>query len=129
MPCWSSTHGEAWSFHPSADDHVLATAELARQAILQVSHTVSVNGFVWSVPGGTGYVMKPDLLILDRGWQCVDELHFDPPPLLVVEFASPSTREGDRSRKLGAAGPGQLVAPPLARPDHPPHPGRRAASG
>jgi Uma2 family endonuclease len=85
---------------PIGDAHVLAAAELGRQAILQLSHTVSISGFVWSVPGGTGYVMKPDLLILDRGWQRAEELHFGPPPLLVVEIASPSTREVDRGRKL-----------------------------
>src|SRR5829696_4513393 len=44
--------------------------------------------------------MVPDLLVLRPGWQRVDDLHFDPPPLLVVEIASRSTRGVDRSRKL-----------------------------
>jgi hypothetical protein len=85
---------------PIDDDHVLAAASLARQAILQLPHVVSVAGLVWSVPGGTGYAMKPDLMVLAPGWQRVDELHFDPPPLLVVEIASPSTQRADRGRKL-----------------------------
>ena len=85
---------------PADDDHDLAAAVLAGQAILQLSHVVSVNGFAWTVPGGTGYLMKPDVLVLARGWQRVEELHFLPPPLLVVEIASPSTRRVDRTRKL-----------------------------
>ena len=85
---------------PTDDDHELAAAVLAGQAILQLSHVVSVNGFAWTVPGGTGYLMKPDVLVLAREWQRVEELHFDPPPLLVVEIASPSTRRADRTRKL-----------------------------
>ncbi len=56
--------------------------------------------FPWVVPGGTGYVMIPDLTVLATAWHRVDELHVDPPPLLVVEMASPSTRGVDRSRKL-----------------------------
>ncbi len=85
---------------PTDDDHELAAAVLADQAILQLSHLVSVNGFAWTVPGGTGYLMKPDVLVLARGWQRVEELHFEPPPLLVVEIASPSSRRVDRTRKL-----------------------------
>ncbi len=85
---------------PTDDTHETAAAELARQAILQLSHVVSVNGFAWTVPGGSGYLMIPDLLVLARGWRRFDEFHFDPPPLLVVEIASPSTRYVDRSRKL-----------------------------
>ncbi len=85
---------------PADDDHETAAAELARQAILQLSHLVSVNGFAWSVPGGSGYLMIPDLIVLARRWRRIDELHFDPPPLLVVEIASPSARYVDRSRKL-----------------------------
>jgi len=104
---------------PTTDEHETAAAELARQAIEQLSHVVSVNGFAWTPPGGTGYLMKPDLIVLARGWQRVDELHFDPPPLLVVEIASPSTRHVDRSRKLadyrlGGAGLYLLVDLPAA---------------
>ena len=85
---------------PADDPHEIAAMTLARQAIEQLSHDVSVNGFGWIVPGGTGYVMVPDLLVLASGWQRVDDLHFDPPPLLVVEIASPSSRRADRGRKL-----------------------------
>jgi Uma2 family endonuclease len=104
---------------PTDDKHETAAAVLARQAILQLSHVVSVNGFAWIVPDGTGYLMVPDLIVLARGWQRVDELHFDPPPLLVVEIASPSTRRADRGRKLadyrlGGAGLYLLVDLPAA---------------
>jgi Uma2 family endonuclease len=85
---------------PADDNHERVAAALARQAIEQLTHTVSANGFPWVVPGGTGYLMVPDLLVLDPSWRRVDGLHFDPPPLLVVEIASRSTRGVDRSRKL-----------------------------
>ncbi len=102
---------------PTTDEHEIAAAALARQSIAQLSHVISVNGFAWTVPGGTGYLMKPDLIVLARGWRRVDELHFDPAPLLVIEIASPSTRHVDRSRKLadyhlGGAGLYLLVDPP-----------------
>lgn len=85
---------------PADDPHEIAAMALNRQAIEQLSHHVSVNGFGWVVPGGTGYLMVPDLTILAAGWRRVEELHFDPPPLLVVEIASPSSRRVDRTRKL-----------------------------
>jgi Uma2 family endonuclease len=85
---------------PADDPHEIAAVALTRQATRQLSHDVSVNGFGWTVPGGTGYLMVPDLTVLASGWQRVEELHFDPPPLLVVEIASPSSRRVDRSRKL-----------------------------
>lgn len=85
---------------PADDAHEEIAVALARQAIEQLSHVVSINGYPWIVPGGTGYLMVPDLLVLRPGWQRVDELHFDPPPVLVVEIASRSTRGVDRSRKL-----------------------------
>ena len=85
---------------PADDPHEMAAMSLARHAIEQLSHDVSVNGFGWVVPGGTGYLMVPDLLVLRPVWRRVEELHFDPPPLLVVEIASPSSRRADRGRKL-----------------------------
>lgn len=85
---------------PADDNHERVATVLARQAIEQLAHPVSVNGFPWVVPGGTGYLMVPDLLVLDPEWRRVDDLHFDPAPLLVVEIASRSTRGVDRSRKL-----------------------------
>ena len=85
---------------PADDNHETVAVALVRQAVEQLTHTVSCNGYGWIVPGGTGYLMVPDLMVLDRGWRRVDDLHFDPPPFLVVEIASPSTRRVDRSRKL-----------------------------
>jgi Uma2 family endonuclease len=85
---------------PTDDKHEGIASALARQAFGQLSHDVSVNGYSWIVPGGTGYLMTPDLLVLRAGWQRVVDLHFDPPPVLVVEIASRSTRAVDRSRKL-----------------------------
>ena len=85
---------------PADDKHEHAAMSLARQAIEQLSHPVSVNGLGWIVPAGTGYLMVPDLLVLAPGWHRVDDVHFDPPPLLVVEIASPSSRRADRGRKL-----------------------------
>lgn len=85
---------------PADDGHEAIAVALARQAIEQLSHVVSINGYPWIVPEGTGYLMVADLLVLHPSWQRVDDLHFDPPPLLVVEIASRSTRGVDRSRKL-----------------------------
>lgn len=85
---------------PNDDVHEGIAVVLTRQAIEQLSHVVSVNGFPWIVPGGTGYLMVPDLVVLPREWRRVEDLHFDPPPLLIVEIASRSTRGVDRSRKL-----------------------------
>lgn len=85
---------------PADEVHERIASALVRQAVEQLSHTVSCNGFPWIVPGGTGYLMVPDLVVLRSDWQRVDGLHFHPPPVLVVEIASRSTRWVDRSRKL-----------------------------
>jgi Uma2 family endonuclease len=85
---------------PADEVHERIAMALVRQSVEQLSHEVSCNGFPWIVPGGTGYLMIPDLAVLRSGWHRVDELHFLPPPLLVVEIASRSTRGVDRSRKL-----------------------------
>ena len=85
---------------PADEVHERMAMALVRQAIEQLDHDVSCNGLPWIVPGGTGYLMVPDLLVLRPGWRIVDDVHFDPPPLLVVEIASRSTRWVDRSRKL-----------------------------
>ena len=85
---------------PTDDAHGTAVAALVGEAVLQQSNLVSSNGLAWIVPGGTGYLMKSDLMVLAHGWKRVDELHFDPPPLLVVEVVSQSTRGADRRRKL-----------------------------
>ncbi len=59
--------------------------------------------------------------MVDPSWTRIDGLHIDPPPLLVVEVASPSTRGVDRTRKLddyrlGGAGVYVLVDLPGADP-------------
>jgi len=85
---------------PADEVHERIAMALVRQAVEQLSHAVSCNGVPWIVPGGTGYLMVADLVVMRVDWQRVGELHFDPPPLLVVEIASRSTRGVDRSRKL-----------------------------
>ena len=54
----------------------------------------------WKVPEGSGYTNVPDLVVLAPAWARVAGNHVSPPPLLVVEVASPSTRAVDRGRKL-----------------------------
>ncbi len=87
---------------PTDDEHADAVAILCSQANeqLDLPRTCVRPEFAWVVPGGTGYLMIPDLTIVPPGWERIGELHVDPPPLLVVEIASPSTRRVDRSRKM-----------------------------
>ena len=88
---------------PATDEHEAAVAELHGQALRQLdlpNECIRSNGFAWRVPGGSGYTNVPDLTVLDPGWHRVGETHVIPPPLLVVEVASPSTRGVDRGRKL-----------------------------
>jgi Uma2 family endonuclease len=88
---------------PVSDEHQRAMVLLNEQARDQLDlppASVWPNGFQWTVPGGTGYLMIPDVAVLAPGWQRVGELHVDRPPLLIVEVASPSTRRVDRTRKL-----------------------------
>ncbi|CAA9224120.1 MAG: hypothetical protein AVDCRST_MAG10-827 [uncultured Acidimicrobiales bacterium] len=87
---------------PTDDAHEDAVAILDAQAReqLDLPPTCVRTGFAWVVPGGTGYLMMPDLTIVAPGWQRVEDVHIDPPPLLVVEITSRSTRRVDRSRKL-----------------------------
>lgn len=87
---------------PATDEHELAQGSLAVQAARQLdpARYIVLPSMPWTVPGGTGYVMVPDLTVLPADWRRVGELHFQPPPLLVVEIASPSTRRADRGRKL-----------------------------
>ena len=101
---------------PATDEHEVAQSELVAQAVLQLQRAGYrvMPSMPWTVPGGTGYLMIPDLTVLALGWQRVGELGIDPPPLLVVEIASPSTRRVDRTRKLadyrlGGAGAYLLV--------------------
>jgi Uma2 family endonuclease len=88
---------------PATDEHETAVAVLHSQAVLQLglpSGCVRSSGLPWKVPGGSGYLNVPDLAVVAPGWARVGDLHLDPPPLLVVEVASPSTRRADRGRKL-----------------------------
>jgi Uma2 family endonuclease len=88
---------------PATDVHEIAVARLHGQALRQLrlpDEFVLSNGLPWKVPGGSGYVNVPDLTVLAPGWSRVDDLHLDPPPTLIVEVGSPSTRRADRGRKL-----------------------------
>ena len=87
---------------PATDEHEIAQAQLLRQAVLQLEGTgCSVfPSMPWTVAHGTGYLMIPDLTALAADWRRDGELGLAPPPLLVAEIASPSTRRADRTRKL-----------------------------
>jgi Uma2 family endonuclease len=88
---------------PVTDEHQAATALLHEQAVQQLAlppGSVWANAFQWKVPGGSGYLMIPDLAVLAPGWRRDGELHVDMAPLLIAEIASPSTRRVDRTRKL-----------------------------
>ncbi len=91
---------------PATDPHEYAINDLRLQveAALQaagIDGRVYVNGPPWRVPGGSGYTNQPDLVVLAAGTRRSGPglLSFAPPPLLVVEVASPSTRAVDRTRK------------------------------
>lgn len=107
---------------PATDEHESAVAILHDQAVRQLAlpaGCVRSNGLAWKVPGGSGYVNVPDLAVIAPGWTRTLDLHLDPPPLLVVEVGSPSTRTVDRTRKmadyrLGGAGLYLLVELPGA---------------
>lgn len=88
---------------PASDEHGEAIAVLHGQMLRQLDlplRCVRSSEFPWRVPGGSGYTNVPDLVVLAPGWRRVGDWHLDPPPLLVAEVASPSTRGVDRSRKL-----------------------------
>ena len=110
---------------PATDEHEVAQSELVIQAARQLhatGHRV-MPSMPWTVAGGTGYLMIPDLTVLPAGWQRDGGLGIDPPPLLVVEIASPSTRRADQGRKLadyrlGGAGVYLLVDLPATFEAH-----------
>jgi Uma2 family endonuclease len=88
---------------PATDEHEAAVAVLASQLDRQLGlppGCVRVNGLAWRVPAGSGYLNVPDVAVVDPAWQRTGDLDVEPPPLLVVEVASPSTRGADRGRKL-----------------------------
>ncbi|MEJ7765064.1 MAG: Uma2 family endonuclease [Acidimicrobiales bacterium] len=107
---------------PATDEHESAVAILHDQAVRQLvlpAGCVRSNGLAWKAPGGSGYVNVADLAVVAPGWTRTLDLHLDPPPLLVVEVGSPSTRAVDRTRKmadyrLGGAGLYLLVELPRA---------------
>jgi len=88
---------------PAEDRHEIAQTDLFRQLAQQLNprhECLFSNGLPWKVPGGSGYVNVPDLMLLPAGWERSGELGFAPPPLLVGEIGSRSTRAVDRGRKL-----------------------------
>ena len=87
---------------PATDEHEIAQGHLTVQAARQLdpAEYSVLPSMPWTVPGGSGYLMIPDLTVLTASCQRDGELHLNPPPLLVVEIASPSTRRADRGRKL-----------------------------
>ena len=109
---------------PASDEHEISVAKLHGQALRQLElpdESVLSNGLAWKVPGGSGYLNVPDLVVVDPGWTRVGDLHLAPPPLLVIEVGSPSTRRVDRTRKLadyrlGGAGVYVLVDLPATGP-------------
>lgn len=100
---------------PATDEHETAVAVLMAEAVRQLAlpdGCIRGNGTGWKVPGGSGYLNVPDIVVVAPGWAHVGDLHLDPPPLLVVEVGPPSTRGVDRSRKLAdyrLGGPGVYV--------------------
>ncbi|HEU5003012.1 MAG TPA: Uma2 family endonuclease [Actinomycetota bacterium] len=87
---------------PATDQHEKAVALLWEQLFSQLSVVdaqIVGNGPPWRVPEGSGYLNMPDLTVLRRDWDTRQDEHFVPPPYLVVEIASPSTRVVDRNRK------------------------------
>jgi Uma2 family endonuclease len=87
---------------PASDEQERALARLVDQVVTQLRQPgcVLVNGLAWKVPSGSGYVNVPDLAVVAPEWQRVGDYHLEPPPLLIIEIASPSTRAVDRGRKL-----------------------------
>lgn len=65
------------------------------------AYEVFQSGLHWRPTSGSGYLNVPDLIVLPKGWRRAgdDGLDFDPPPALVVEAASPSTRARNRGQK------------------------------
>ncbi len=90
---------------PATVPHLLAVNLLKRllDAVLDPrTLLVLAEGPAWRVPGGSGYTNVPDLVVLPGPrprYHPDHELHLSPPPLLVVEVASPSTRTIDQTRK------------------------------
>lgn len=90
---------------PATDPHYLAINDLQEVLMLALAGTGTraiAEGPPWKVPGGSGYTNMPDLTVIPGpaiGRHPDHEWHLVPPPLLVAEVASPSTRVIDRTRK------------------------------
>lgn len=85
---------------PASDEHEVAISILHGQAVEHLGRPARLlTGIPWKVRGGSGYTNVPDLTVLPPDWRRTDDDQFDPPPLLVVEVASPSTVRIDRTRK------------------------------
>lgn len=113
---------------PASDRHERAVAVLHGHLVSRIDlpyKCILTPGLAWRVPSGSGYTNVPDLMVVGPDTSRVEELHLAPPPLLVVEIASPSTRAIDRGRKLadyrlGGAGAYLLVdLPGLAKVERP----------
>lgn len=80
---------------------LLRDALVAVFAVAGAAFEVFQSGLPWRPAAGSGYLNVPDLIVLPKGWRRAgdDGLDFDPPPALVVEAASPSTRARDRGQK------------------------------
>ncbi len=88
---------------PASDEHETAIAVLHAQLVEQLqlpAGCVRSNSPAWQPVEGKGYVNVPDATVVAPGWRRVGEAGLEPPPLLVVEVASPSTRRVDHTRKL-----------------------------
>ena len=87
---------------PATDEHERAGALLVHQLVaqLEVAGSVRVNSLAWKVPGGSGDPNVPDIAVVSPAFVRVGTGHLEPPPALIVEVASPSTRGIDRGRKL-----------------------------
>lgn len=88
---------------PASYPHERAVAILHAQLLRQLDlpdGCVISNGLPWRIPGGSRYTNVPDLMVVADQTELIEGPHFAPPPLLVVEVASPSTRAIDRDRKL-----------------------------
>jgi len=86
---------------PATAPHEWAVWALVRLLTLGLEGTgASVHtGWGWRVPGGSGYLNVPDVLVLAADCTPTDDDGLTVPPLLVVEVASPTTRANDRGRK------------------------------
>jgi Uma2 family endonuclease len=85
---------------PASDPHERAISILQAQLVrqLRLPDGCIMTGLPWR--GASGYVNVPDLMVVAADWRRTDDVGLAPPPLLVVEVASPSTRAIDRGRKL-----------------------------